>query len=255
MTLTYDGADRHVGQSQGEVSIVYQRDGLDRVVARSVTEPGVVSHRASSQGSNGSGATTLAVSRPTGTQAGDVLVAQVVVKGTVTITAPAGWTQIGSPVDGTGVRVATYWRVAATGDPTSWTFTLASKAQAAGGITAYTGVDPVYPVDVTATRIGAASTTHTLESVTPSGVNRMLVTIGLAGGGSFVAPTTPVGYGERRDVASTGTSSGRGDRDTGRSPRRCRGPTLPARWRFVPHWSPPRSGTVIPMVQTRRCSP
>jgi RHS repeat-associated protein len=46
--------------------------------------------------------------------------------------------------------------------------------------------------------------------VTPSGVNRMLVTmLGLAGGGSFVAPTSPVGYGERRDVASTGTSSGR----------------------------------------------
>jgi RHS repeat-associated protein len=38
----------------------------------------------------------------------------------------------------------------------------------------------------------------------------MLVTmLGLAGGGSFVAPTSPVGYGERRDVASTGTSSGR----------------------------------------------
>lgn len=45
MTLTFDGSDRHMGQSEGETTVTYQRDGLDRVVSRTVTEPGAVSLR------------------------------------------------------------------------------------------------------------------------------------------------------------------------------------------------------------------
>src|SRR4051812_24834193 len=89
------------------------------------------------------GASSVALSAPTGTTAGDLLVADVDAAGTTAITPPAsGWTSIF-----TGPGFATYstvhYRVATAADAAgaSYTWNLRSSRNAGGGMMRYAGVD------------------------------------------------------------------------------------------------------------------
>ena len=63
-------------------------------------------------------ASPLKLTPPTGTQIGDVLVAQVAYYGTSPITAPVGWNRIVLPDSSGGVVTsAVYWKVAVAGEP------------------------------------------------------------------------------------------------------------------------------------------
>jgi hypothetical protein len=83
----------------------------------------------------------LALSPPAGTQAGDVLVAQVTYYGASAITAPSGWTRILTDTSGGVVTSAVYWKIAVAGEPAA-TFTRpdTDTGDMVGGIVAYTGV-------------------------------------------------------------------------------------------------------------------
>ena len=100
-----------------------------------------IAHRATSTGNNAGGGTSLSIATPTGTIAGDVMVAVISVRGGtgVTITA-TGWTLINSNDSTTVLKSSTYYRVATANEATTQSFTFATQ-KASGVITSYSGVD------------------------------------------------------------------------------------------------------------------
>ena len=94
----------------------------------------------------------VTLAAPTGLISGDVEIAQITLSGDETITSvPSGWSLVRQ--DTTGVtfndlRQALYSHVASASEPTvySWGASGPSTWHAAGGLTAWTGVDPASPV-------------------------------------------------------------------------------------------------------------
>jgi hypothetical protein len=125
--------------------------------------------------STGRGSGSLALPTPSGTVAGDVLVAQIANRyGAFPLSAP-GWNLIDRQTSGSAVTSALFWRVAVAAEPASTTFTLSgSSAQMAGGIAAYSGVKASDPVNVSAVGAGNGDTA-TAPSVTTTKVGTMLV--------------------------------------------------------------------------------
>lgn len=152
---------------------------------------------------------SLNVATPSGVLAGDLLVAEVAVRGSsTTVTAPAGWTAL-TPIvtqsTGTSIRVATFYRVAS-GTVGSHSFTFSASVKAAAGIIALTNADTQAPLNVISTNTGTSGTS-TANAVTPTRANTMLVAFYGAG----IATNTVVGFfsqpsgmNERYDTRSTG---------------------------------------------------
>jgi hypothetical protein len=99
----------------------------------------------SSQTSQGAATTTPTLTLPAGVAAGDVLIAELTLflnASDTSITAASGWAQIASNVNGTAIRQALYWKVAAGGDANP-AFTLTASKAYSGGVSRWTGVDTV----------------------------------------------------------------------------------------------------------------
>ena len=160
--MTWDSSDRHVGTVSGDTNVNYTRDATDRIVARTGTGPSAITLRATSTiAPSGFPVNAAVLPVPTGTQAGDVLLAQVTVSPMLTtITPPAGWTFVtgGTQLiagDG-GLTQQVFSHVAGPAEPASYSFGLSNvvatlEYQASGGMAAYTGVDPSSPVEACGT--------------------------------------------------------------------------------------------------------
>jgi hypothetical protein len=169
--------------------------------------------------SSATGTTTLTLSVPVQTVAGDLLLAQVMNRNLGTLTPPAGWTLIRRDTSSAEVQSALYWKVAAVGEPNP-TFTLSASMQMAGGIAAYAGVHATSPVDAHGAVTGA-SATATAPSVTTTQSNTMLVHA-LAKRQEALA--APAGTSSRWSVQSGG-SAGSGGVTAGDAPFPGPGPT------------------------------
>jgi hypothetical protein len=105
------------------------------------------------------GMSPLALSLPAGTQAGDVLVAQVAYYGASPLTAPSGWTLVRADTSGSVVTSAVYWKVAAAGEPAaSFARPSTESGDMVGGIVAYSGVSASAPVSASGGATGAGDT-------------------------------------------------------------------------------------------------
>ena len=142
--------------------------------------PGIALRAAASAG-NGGLLDTVTVSRPTGTVAGDLLLAQIANRQSAyTLNAPAGWTllrrETGGSTVGTMATSAVFWRWAAAGDPVSWTWTMSASpgVQMVGGIAAYSGVHATSPINASGVASGT-SVTATTPSITTTVADTRLV--------------------------------------------------------------------------------
>jgi hypothetical protein len=146
----------------------------------------------------------ITINVPTGTQAGDVMVATIATRPANTaaanvnagnICAPAGWSLLrdtinnnGGGTGGTGSRLQTYIRVATNADAAggvsyTWYAQLNNPSTApatvfvsgAGGIVSYSGVDNAAPVNSEGGNVTGSSLSHTGNSITTSVANTMLV--------------------------------------------------------------------------------
>ena len=146
--------------------------------------------------------TTITVTKPAGVVDGDVMVASLESSNTSGPTAaPAGWTLLRSWGQST-----VYWKVASS-EPASYQWTYGATANTVGAITAYSGVDTVNPVDVSATHSGAFPLV--MASMTTTQPAEML--IASWGGFRNASPTatwTPLlGMTERAQQTTTASSS------------------------------------------------
>src|SRR6266404_3471303 len=159
---------------------------------------------ASVSGFNG---TSLSISKPAGVVAGDVLVASVDAAGGsgTTITAPSGWTLIRRDDSGTTLAMATYYKVAGSSEPASYSWGLgSSNVGAGGGIIAYANVDTGAPLNASGGQVNSSSASVTAPSITTTVPNTMLVGFfGIASQSSFTAPS---GMMERYGVSSGGST-------------------------------------------------
>jgi hypothetical protein len=142
--------------------------------AGSITLVGTSS--SSTGGSNG--ASSLTINLPSGgVTTGDVLLAEIGIHQSGTISAPSGWTQVRS--DTNVVTSTVFTKVAGSSEPSSYTFTTPASSHIVGGIIAYRGVDTTNPVNVTGVGTGT-SATATAPSVTTTVANTRVVSIWVA---------------------------------------------------------------------------
>lgn len=132
----------------------------------------------------------LALSPPVGTQAGDVLVAQVAYYGTSPLTAPSGWTRVVLPdTSGGVVTSAVYWKVAAAGEPAaSFSRPSTDSGDMVGGIVAYSGVSASAPVSASGGATGTGDTA-TSPALTTSATGAVAVHLMARGGVQTATPT------------------------------------------------------------------
>jgi len=149
--------------------------------------------------------TSLTINKPAGVVQNDVMVAEVAVRATNSITAPTGWTLILDTSLGSSGHVSTYSKVAGASEPSSYTWTSFDANGKSGGITDWFNVKTSSPVDVSSGNTGTG-TTVTGTGVTTTGPNEPILFFADQIG--EVSYTPPAGTNERWDVATSGATYG-----------------------------------------------
>src|SRR5207253_8306302 len=175
---TCDGTNTSCQHPPGNGGTVCRPAASECDVAETCPGAFIIGFRGAATNSSGtaSSATSLSISRPSGTLANDVMVASISAHGSSsppTIAAPAGWTSIVTTTsNGQNLAVPTYCKLACTAgaDPGPYTFTVSPSSRIAGGISAYFNVDTTNPINASA---GAASSST--PSITTTVANTMLV--------------------------------------------------------------------------------
>jgi hypothetical protein len=149
------------------------------------------------------------ITAPSGIANNDVMIARIVTAASSEApdpTAPAGWTQIGSTIDGTAggfnLEARDYIKVAS-GESGNYTWTH-STASSQGWIGVFRGVDTTTPQDATATANTAFDTTTTTATgLTTATDGAWLIFIGHDWAGNSNNLSPPSGMTERLDVTLT----------------------------------------------------
>ena len=163
-----------------------------------------IAFRSASSAQNG-GTSSITVATPSGTAAGDVLLATIDVRGKPKITAPTGWQLVRHDDGSSTMQKATYWKAATAGEPASHTFGFSSSMGATALVSAYSGVSTTAPVDAHSGLVGTtASRQITAPAVTTTVPGTRLV--GLFATASSTTITPPTGMTERAE-ATTPTST------------------------------------------------
>ena len=169
--------------------------------ATTLSAPTGIAFRGTSSASAKS-ASSLTIARPSSAQTGDVLIASLDVRASVTaaqVTAE-GWQLVRVVPAGTTLTKLTYWRALIAGQAASYVFTLPSAVAVSGLIVAYSGVDSSNPIEA---ENGVGSPTSSQQIIAPSvttlSQNAMVVGLyAVAASATFTPPNTMT---ERLDVA------------------------------------------------------
>jgi hypothetical protein len=164
--------------------------------------PGPISLRGVEIGGTTGAAASVTVSVPTGVQPGDVLIAQLAVRGgsSQAIVAPNGWSLVRRDNSGTTLAQAIYSHVVPwwPSEPSAYTWTFNGGNNAGGAIAAYIGVSNSTPVDVS-NGANANSSSIVAPSVSIPAADtsdQLLNMFGISNvTGIFLPPTTTPEYG------------------------------------------------------------
>jgi RHS repeat-associated protein len=186
---TYDGVGNRLTEERSRSAVVAQRAVT---TARTAT----------------TGASTLQITKPSSTQAGDVMILHVAATGSAVTTESidGSWTPVsGGSATAAQIRGSTYFKVA-DGSPATYTITFSSPMVAAATIASYSGVDVVSPIEDNRTKVTLASTTATVDPVSASGGGRVLGILAVnatGGSGLFSGPDEWYASGGPTGAAST----------------------------------------------------
>jgi fibronectin-binding autotransporter adhesin len=177
-----------------------------------------IAERGTSGTGTGAGVSSLALTTPTGTVSGDVLVGHVAGdQGSADpITRPAGWTQIYANNTGaasTDISVEADYLVLSGAPAANYSWGFGTTANVAGGLSAFSGVNPVTPLSNSATPSAGnvqttAGTTATTGAITWSksdAVVAMFATSAHTTFSTFPASFTEL-YGKTAAVSSSGNT-------------------------------------------------
>lgn len=168
--------------------------------------PAAAAVGAATSADNGAGATSVAGTRPTGTVAGDLLIATITWVGgdTKNPTAPPGWKQVRKATNGSAIGVAIYVRRALAGEPATWTWRFTSSVAATVEVVRLLNAsadDTVYGLsDTTGSGVAIKS-----PSIGVDVVDGVLLTIAAVASNTSIAP--PGGQTEAADRGAAGRTA------------------------------------------------
>jgi hypothetical protein len=167
---------------------------------------GPIAFRSASSNGSSSSRTSITISKPAGTVAGDVMVASIVQNDAVPVSAPAGWTPVREDSVDTAIKQSVFVRVAGASEPSSYTWSLGGNfRRITGGISSYSGVDTAHPVDAHNGATGQ-STNITAPSVTTTTAGAMILHLaGINAEGTISAPADSTERWENTAFNSTNT--------------------------------------------------
>lgn len=172
------------------------------------TPANTISLRSFSYTSTGIGSKTITLNKPVGVIQGDVLITQITVSSTsATVKAPIGWNLIISTSSTGSVKEVSYYKVATTSEPVSYTWTFDTTRVATAGVTAFLGVDPVSPINAKSGKYNDTTKNIAFTQITTTIPNTMLVALSGVSGNTTVTPS--VGFSEVYDVNNTLSSKGK----------------------------------------------
>jgi len=151
--------------------------------------------------------TQIDVNRPSLSN-GDLMLAAITVNGgsQAVVTAPTGWQEIARTDNDVSVTLITYWKVAASGDPSTFRWTVDGQTTAEGSIIPLSGVNTTTPVDASSGNSGFA-TTATTSSITTTASNDEVIALFATDVGKSVNAgayfSTASGMTEKFDVTNT----------------------------------------------------
>jgi hypothetical protein len=145
-------------------------------------------------------ATSLAISRPSGVVAGDLLVAAIDVRGQPRITAPSGWQHVRTDNNGSIVELATYIHIAAATEPANYTWGFSNAQSAAGAIVAVHG-QGASPIGDSAGRINPKASIIVGPSSQADRTGSLV--LAFFGPARATSVTPPLGMSEIEDIASS----------------------------------------------------
>ncbi len=142
--------------------------------------PGTVTFHEFTEGKLGSNDTDVFVATPSGTAAGDLLIAAVATDGNTrgSLAAPPGWTVITVDRRGNAVTLGVWWKIAGASEPADHQFSWSGRQRAYGWIMRFTGHDPATPINAWAKAGQGNNGSPTSPSVTSTVDNTMILRLG-----------------------------------------------------------------------------
>jgi type II secretory pathway pseudopilin PulG len=140
----------------------------------------VLRYRGFAEAKAGPYSPVITISRPSPTNAGDLLIAAVATDGDTSsvIAAPGGWTLIDPGAYNGEVTLAAWWKIAGASEPASYQFTWwGSSKDAYGWIMRFTGHNSTNPINTYST-YGESSSTPTSPAVTTTVNNCLILRLG-----------------------------------------------------------------------------
>jgi PKD repeat protein len=178
------------------------------ITVQSATGGGAITFGGATTGQSAA-TTSVTLTKPAQSAAGDVLVANFTTDNTPTIAAvPAGWTALlATPPKPGAASLFAYYHVVTSADASTanWTWTLSAAQKWGGGIARYVGVDQTHPIDTTvSTAIDSTGTasTITVPSVTTQ-TNGAMIIGGIGADGATPTTTQPTGWSESWESSGT----------------------------------------------------
>lgn len=162
----------------------------------------------SATGNSSTGTTSLSVNVPAGVADGDGMIAQVIWRSSATLTAPGGWTQVGTEQALSGDNVRYYTRIASS-EPASYNWGLDASQRIVVNVLAFSTINTSGFVDTYDTTATGSGVTATADSITPSASGCDLVAFFAAGGNT--AFSTASGMTESEDRNNGSNLSGAAD--------------------------------------------
>jgi len=153
-------------------------------------------------------AISLTVNKPSGTVDGDFMVAFMLSDpdaADANLHAPTGWAQSGSTQFTTNVSRSKVYVKSASGEPTSYTFTVDDFSSGIVILASASGIDTTTPVNITPTwnsSTTASQTSHIAPSISPTVSGCLMLCAFTSGAASTASYTPPTGMTEMQDAWS-----------------------------------------------------
>ncbi|MCY1035264.1 cell wall anchor protein [Corallococcus sp. BB11-1] len=190
-----------------------EQSGVSAGVGTTGQALSTIAYRSSSTAS-GTTRTSLSITKPAGTVAGDVLLARIINRNVVAAVAtpPAGWTFLRSDQSASQIKAWIFYKVATASEPTSYAFTLDLASYMAGSISAFSGVDPTNPIDAQTGQKNGTTASFNTPALTTSTANGVAVWFGSQLWTGSACPASPIvppaGFTEPVDTCHVSSSTG-----------------------------------------------
>lgn len=208
--------------------------GLSSPAQSSTGQTGITLRTVVTTSTSNGGGNHLTLARPSTVAAGDLLVAQIAIRGGthLPIHAPSGWTMVRRDNYGGAIAQAIYTRVsnAPASEPSNYTWSFTGGNDAAAGIADYAGVNTSSPVAAQGGEANPSSTSVVAPSISiPANGSTYLLLgfFGLAAGAPINPPSSmamrwsfsATGYGIGIGMGDAATTGGATGNEVGTAPR------------------------------------